>query len=79
MVEVTQVLDEVVAPCEALVAHARAVLDRAWKIGRPHAMDCRLVPLEICETCEVGRRRAVGKLAFPGPDVMLALLIKHWD
>lgn len=47
-------LDEVVPPCEALVAHARAVLDRAREIGSANAMDRGLVPLEISEPGEIG-------------------------
>lgn len=69
---VAQVLDEMVAACEALVAHARAVLDGAGEVGSTHPVHCRLVPLQIGEASEVGRRCAIGELAFPGPRDMLA-------
>ena len=49
MVKVAQMLDEVVPPCEALVAHARAIFDGAREIRSANAVDRRLVPLEISE------------------------------
>jgi hypothetical protein len=55
MVEVAQMLDEVVPPCEALVAHARAIFDGAREIRSANAVDRGLVPLQISEPSEIGR------------------------
>jgi hypothetical protein len=71
--EVAQVLDEMVPPCEALLAHARAVLDRAGEVGLAHAVHCRLVPLQVGEPSEIGGRCAIRNLAFPSAVDMLAL------
>ena len=55
MVEVAQMLDEVVPPCEALVAHACAIFDGAREIRSTNAVDRGLVPLEISESGKIGR------------------------
>jgi hypothetical protein len=47
VVEVAQVLDKMVPPCEALLTHARAVLDRAGEVGLAHTVHCRLMPLQV--------------------------------
>lgn len=65
MVEVAKVLHKVVPSCESLLAHSRAVLDRAGEVGCAHSVDRRLVSLEICEPCKVGVRRAVRNIALP--------------
>lgn len=78
--EVAQVFDEVVAPRKALVAHARAILDRAREVWRSDAMDRGLMPLQIGQASEVGRRRAVGELALPGPGRLVSLAdVKLWE
>lgn len=54
VVEVPQVLDEVVAARESLVAHPRAVFHRAGEIRSADSMYGGLVPLQVCEPGEVG-------------------------
>jgi hypothetical protein len=64
-------LHEMVSPCEPLVASPPAILDGARVARSANAVDRRLMPLEVSESGEVGRRGAIGKLALPGSDETL--------
>jgi hypothetical protein len=65
MMKIPQMLHQMIAARESLVANTIAARDSTWKFGHPDAMDGRLVALKIGETCEVCGRGAAGDFAGP--------------
>jgi hypothetical protein len=65
------VLDEMVSPCKPLVASPPAIWNGARIARSADAVDRRLMTLEVSESGEVGRRRAIGNFALPSSDETL--------